>query len=66
MKGMLRPSRYGFDNMQPGQSIEIPVPTAKDVKHMCKLASQYGTRNDRGYRCKTDRKTRIMKITRVR
>lgn len=66
MKGMLRPSRYGFDTMQPGDSIEIHVPTGKDVKRMCSLASQYGTRNDRGYRCKTNRQTRIMTITRIR
>lgn len=49
-----------------GETFQHPVPTGADVKKATKAASQYGVRNDKGFRCKTDRKTRIMVITRVR
>lgn len=61
-----RPSLYGFPDLAVGESVDVPVPTPADVKRMCTNASQYGRRHDRGYRCKTDRQTRVMTITRVR
>ena len=61
-----RPSPYGFPDLAVGESVDVPVPTPADVKRMCANASQYGRRHDRAYRCKTDRQTRVMTVTRVR
>ena len=61
-----RPSLYSFPDLAVGESVEVPVPTPRDVKRMCSNASQYGMRHDRAFRCKTDRQTRVMTITRVR
>ncbi len=60
-----RPSLYGFPDLAVGESVDVPVPTPADVKRMCTNASQYGIRRGQGYRCKTDRQTRVMTITRV-
>ena len=61
-----RPPTYPFANMAIGDAVTMPAPTAADVKRIARNASQYGMRNDRFYRCKTDRQTRVMTITRVR
>lgn len=61
-----RPPTYPLGNMAVGDSTEMPAPTAADVKRIARNASQYGLRHDRFYRCRTDRKTRIMTISRIR
>lgn len=61
-----RPPTYPFASMAVGDAATLPAPTAADVKRIARNASQYGMRYDRFYRCKTDRKTRIMTITRIR
>jgi len=57
---------YRLSEMAVGDTMDIPVPTGADVKRIANNASKYGERYERFYRCKTDRKTRIMTITRVR
>ncbi len=61
-----RPRKYPFADMLVGDAATMPAPTAADVKRIARNASQYGLRYDRFYRCRTDRKTRIMAITRIR
>ena len=61
-----RPSKVGFGEIKIGEFVEIPVPTSHDVKRIARAASLFGTRKSKGFRCKTDRATRIMRITRVR
>ena len=61
-----RPTTYPFAAMDVGESVTLDVPAAADVKRIARNASQYGLRHDRGYRCKTDRVTRTMTVTRVR
>ncbi len=52
--------------MAVGDCVTLDAPTSADVKRIARNVSQYGRRHDRGYRCKTDRQTRVMTITRVR
>lgn len=61
-----RPSIYGLTPMAVGDSVAMPAPTGADVKRIARNVSQYGQRNNRYYRCKTDITTRIMTITRIR
>lgn len=61
-----RPAVFPFRQMEVGDTFEIPVPTGADVKRVARNVSQFGIRYDRFYRCKTDRQTRIMVITRIR
>ena len=52
--------------MQIGDVYHVEVPTPADVKRVARNVSQYGIRHDKGFRCRTDRKPRMMSITRVR
>ena len=61
-----RPPTYPFADMAVGESADIDAPTPRDVKRIAKNASQYGLRHDRFYRCRTDQKTRVTTVTRVR
>ena len=61
-----RPRTYPLHQMDVGDCAHMEVPTAADVKRVCRNVSQYGLRYDRFYRCSTDRKTRRMTITRIR
>ena len=61
-----RPPTYPLGPMAVGDCVTLPAPTGADVKRIARNVSQYGLRNDRYYRCKTDRATRLMTITRVR
>lgn len=61
-----RPPTYPFGPMAVGDSVDLPAPTAADVKRIARNASQYGTRHDRFYRCRTNTSTRITTVTRVR
>lgn len=61
-----RPSKFGFGELEIGQHVQIPVPTSHDVKRIARAASLFGTRKNKGFRCKTDRATRMMRVTRVR
>ena len=61
-----RPPTYPLAHLAIGEAATLPAPTADDVKRIARNVSQYGLRNDRYYRCKTDRATRLMTITRVR
>lgn len=62
----MRPPTYPFGSMVVGETADIPAPTPADVKRIAKNASQYGQRHDRFYRCKTDQKTRVTTVARVR
>lgn len=61
-----RPAIYPLGSMAVGDTVTLPAETPADVKRIAKNASQYGIRHDRFYRCRTDRKTRLMTITRIR
>lgn len=61
-----KPRTYPLNDMEIGDVVEMPAPTGADVKRIAKNVSQYGERHDRSYRCKTNRETRIMTITRIR
>jgi hypothetical protein len=57
---------YGLLEMAVGQSKDFPAPTADDKKRIARRASAFGIMHDRCYRCKTDKQTRIMTVTRIR
>jgi len=61
-----RPLTYPLAHLAIGEAATLSAPTSADVKRICSNVSQYGRRHDRAYRCKTDRQTRVMTITRVR
>jgi len=52
--------------MAVGQSKDFPAPTADDKKRIARRTSAFGIKHDRCYRCKTDKQTRIMTVTRIR
>lgn len=52
--------------MSVGDVYHVEVPTKADVKRVAKNVSQHGMRHDKGFRCCTDRDTRIMAVTRLR
>lgn len=62
----MRPPVYPFGRMDVGDTFDIHAPTPADVKRIAKNASQYGLRHDRFYQCRTDQKTRVTTVTRVR
>ena len=62
----MRPPTYPFGRMNVGDTFGIHALTPADVKRIAKNASQYGQRHDRFYRCRTDPKTRVTTVTRVR
>jgi hypothetical protein len=39
--------------MNLGDVVQLPAPTAADVKRICRNASQYGIRTGRFYQCRT-------------
>jgi len=57
---------YGLLEMAVGQSKDFPAHTADDKKRIARRASAFGIMHDRCYRCKTDKETRIMTVTRIR
>lgn len=61
-----RPPTYPLGPMAVGDQITLPAPTSADVKRIAKNASQYGQRHGRFYRCRTDQKTRVTTVTRIR
>ena len=61
-----RPPTYPFGGMAVGDTSTLPAPTPADVKRIARNASQYGQRHDKVFRCRTDRQTRLMTITRAR
>jgi len=61
-----RKAVYPFGRMAVGDTATFPAPTADDVKRIARNASQYGLRHDRYYRCRTDRETRTLTVTRIR
>lgn len=61
-----RPVTYPLRGMAVGDTVLIDVPTSADVKRVARNVSQYGLRNERFYRCKTNRQTRQMAVTRIR
>jgi len=61
-----RPPVYPFNRMEVGDTATMPAPTAADVKRIARNASQFGIRYDRFIRCRTDRATRILTLTRIR
>ena len=62
----VRPSTYGLHEMAVGESKDFPAPTPNDNKRIARRASAFGIKHDRCYRCKTNKKTRITTITRIR
>ena len=61
-----RPSTYRLLELEVGESRDFEAPTTADVSRIARNASQTGIRHDRYFRCKTDRKTRITTVTRIR
>ena len=61
-----RPSTYGLGAMAVGDTVTMPAPEPADVKRIARNTSQYGIRTDTQFRCRTDRKTRVTTITRIR
>lgn len=61
-----RPHAYPLHRMDVGERVRMDVPTAADVKRICRNVSQYGQRHDKAFACKTDRQTRVMVIERIR
>jgi hypothetical protein len=57
---------YGLFEMVVGGSKDFPSPTSDDNKRIARRASAFGILHDRSYRCKTDKKTRITTVTRIR
>ena len=57
---------YPLRDMIVGDMLTMPAPTPADVKRISRNTSQYGLRNGRYYMCRTDTKTRLLTITRVR
>ena len=48
-----------------GDTISFHAPTGKDVVRYHRNAFQFGERNDRRFKGKIDRKTRILTFTRI-
>ena len=61
-----RKPTYHFGSMIVGDMVTFDAPTPADVKRIARNASQYGQRNERFYRCRTDLTTRLLTVTRVR
>lgn len=61
-----RPVTYPLRYMAVGDTCTLPAETPQDVKRIARNVSQYGLRHNRFYSCRTDRKTRITTITRIR
>ncbi len=59
-----RPPTYPLREMAVGDCITLPAPTSADIKRLARNVSQFGVRNDRGYRCRT--KAGVMTVTRIR
>ena len=59
-----RPPIYPLRDMAVNDYITLPAPTSADIKRICRNVSQFGQRNERGYRCRT--KDGIMTVTRIR
>lgn len=59
-----RPPAYPLREMAVGDYITLPAPTSADIKRLARNVSQFGVRNDRGYRCRT--KAGVMTVTRMR
>lgn len=66
LKPLGRPPVYPFRAMAVGDTCTLPAPTSADVKRIARNVSQHGLRHDKGFRCKTDRATRLLTVTRVR
>lgn len=59
-------NKYFLEDLDIGDIREVKAATPHDVKRIAKAVSIFGIRKEKGFRCRTDRKTRIMTITRVR
>lgn len=57
---------YNFHDIDIGATVQMLAPTIEDKRRIAKNVSVYGIRHNRGYMCRTDRKTGIMTITRLR
>lgn len=62
----MRPPIYPLGGLDVGASFTMPAPTHADRKRIARNVSQYGMRNDKGFRCKTDKTTLVMTVTRLR
>jgi hypothetical protein len=52
--------------MAVGETFTMAALTHADRKRIARNVSQYGMRNDKGFRCKTDKTTFLMTVTRLR
>lgn len=57
---------YNFHDIEIGAAVQMSAPTLDDKRRIAKNVSAHGIRHNRGYMCRTDRKTGIMTITRLR
>lgn len=62
----IKSETYNFHDIDVGGYVQMPAPTLEDKRRIAKNVSVYGIRHNRGYMCRTDRKTGIMTITRLR
>ena len=62
----MRQPTYPLGSMAVGDTFAMPAPTHADRKRIARNVSQYGMRNDKGFRCKTDKATAVMTVTRLR
>lgn len=57
---------YPLAKLAVGDSFGMPAHTLADRKRIARNVSQYGMRHGKGFRCKTDKTTLVMTVTRVR
>ena len=62
----MRPPKYPLGTLGVGQTFQMPALTHQDRKRIARNVSQYGMRNDKGFRCKTDPDTLMMTVMRLR
>lgn len=61
-----KPRTYPLRDMEIGAAVQMAAPTPADKKRIARNTSKYGLLHDRCYRCRTDKKTGMMTITRIR
>lgn len=62
----MRQPTYPLGQMAVGETFTMAALTHTDRKRIARNVSQYGMRNGKGFRCKTDKITFLMTVTRVR
>lgn len=61
-----RRASYALADLAPGDSIAFDAPTSADCKRIHRNVSQYGQRQDKAFRGRMNRQTRVITFTRIR